>query len=129
MAALTLSLALVLSVGQQTSSASTASGRFVEVRSAPVGTTVTGLFGRRYCELILVNAHSSPITAQVWNTYPLNNCPEDKWTALDPAAVAAQRGSAAALRNGPRYWAVDSITKFHSAPLPTATLGLSLIHI
>jgi hypothetical protein len=85
--------------------------------------TVTGLFGRRYCELFLVNAHSNPITSEVWNSYPLNEYLEASWRALDPADVAAQRGSPLAVRNGLRYWAVDSITKHSAGPLETANLG------
>ncbi len=113
----TLGLALaVAACGASTTSPTTTS-------STSVRKDVAGLFGRRYCELILVQAHTVPLTAEVWNTYPLNNCPESTWLAIDPAKVAKQRGAVAVLRNGPRFWAVDGITKYSSAPLRTVDLG------
>jgi len=123
-----LSLVVTLSAcgsGTAASAASTASGRAM----TSSGQRATGLFGRRYCEVILLNTHSTPLTAQVWNTYPLNACPEKAWQAMDLRSVAKEHGSPLAVRNGPRYWAMDSITKFSSSPLVTRDIGGLEMHL
>lgn len=124
-----LSVLLVLSacgVGDPTAPSATAST--ARAASAKAG-TAKDLFGRRYCEIILLNPKSTPITAQVWNTYPLNTCPEAAWQALDPTKVAQQNHSPLAVRNGPRYWAMDSITKYSSTPLLTENIGGLEMHL
>jgi len=85
----------------------------------PVG---TGMRGDRYCELLLLQPAEGRIDAQVWNTYGLNDCPEADWAALDPGAVARDRGVAVTLRNGPRYWLVDRAIR--SAPPASAVESL-----
>ena len=76
------------------------------------------VFGRRYCELLLVHKHGSGIAADVYNTYGLNNCPEAAWKAIDTTAVGKANGAIVALRNGPRFWAMDTIEKHqHGRPL------------
>jgi hypothetical protein len=72
---------------------------------------VTDVFGERYGEVLLVAAGGDGPVATVYNTFPLNDCPLDRWRALDAAAIAAEHGAAAALLNGPRYWAMSSIEK------------------
>lgn len=84
--------------------------------SAPVtsGTptrTLTHMRGDRYCELLLVKPVDGSIRADVYNSYPRNDCPESLWTALDLKGIATREGVALALRNGPRYWLMDRVTK------------------
>lgn len=74
----------------------------------PKGTNMHGL---RYCEILLLNLQEDGIHAEVFNTYPLNNCPDDQWKAIDTAAVAKDEGVVFASANGPRYWAMDSVVK------------------
>src|SRR5262249_43001602 len=69
------------------------------------------VFGRRYCELLLVHKHGNGIAAEVYNTYGLNKCPEAAWKAIDTVAVARANGALVALRNGPRFWAMTTIEK------------------
>ncbi len=128
-AALALVALVLAACGSGAATTSTTSSTSSTAPGGLRATTATGMFGRRYCELILVNAHSAPLTAQVWNTYPLNTCPPAAWAAVDTAAVASAHGSSAAVRNGPRYWAVDSVTKYASTPLATADLGGLSMHL
>jgi hypothetical protein len=67
--------------------------------------------GRRYGEILLVKAVDGGLSAEVYNSYTLNECPQDLWEALDLAAIAKSEGVLAAVANGPRYWLVDSIEK------------------
>ncbi len=71
---------------------------------------LTGTRGQRYGEVILVYLGATTLV-EVYNSYGLNDCPEDLWQALDPAALAAQHGATLALLNGPRYWMMDGIGK------------------
>jgi hypothetical protein len=85
------------------------------------------VFGRRYCELLLVHKHGSGIAAHVYNTYGLNNCPKAAWKAIDTTAVAKANGAIVALRNGPRFWAMDTIEKHqHGRPLVKDLGGLRM---
>lgn len=61
--------------------------------------------------------------ASVYNSFPLNDCPAELWSALDPHAIAAENGAAAALLNGPRYWLMNSIEKERQGPQVTKNFG------
>jgi hypothetical protein len=69
------------------------------------------VFGRRYCELLLVRRRTTGFTASVFNSYGLGDCPAPAWNAIDTAAVAKANHVLVAVRNGPRFWAMDSIEK------------------
>jgi len=60
------------------------------------------LSGKRYGEVLLVTPGEAGPQATVYNSYPLNDCPAELWSALDAQAIAAENGVAAALLNGPR---------------------------
>ncbi len=81
------------------------------------------LVGRRYCEVLLVHTGSSGLYADVYNSYPLNSCPADKWKALDATTVAKDNGALAAELNGPRYWLMDSIEKIRTGKEVVKTFG------
>lgn len=68
-------------------------------------------FGKRYGEVLLVSQTPTGPQVAVFNTFPLNDCPHDAWSALDPRALAEENGVAAALLNGPRYWLMSEIVK------------------
>jgi hypothetical protein len=61
--------------------------------------------------------------AAVFNSFPLNDCPAELWSALDPQAIAAENGAATALLNGPRYWMMNTIEKQPKGPQITKTFG------
>jgi hypothetical protein len=81
------------------------------------------VFGKRYGEVLLVRVTESGPQASVYNTYPLNDCPAELWRRLDPAAIAAEHGAAAALLNGPRYWLMSHIDKPGGTDTRTETFG------
>ena len=72
------------------------------------------LVGKRYCEVLLVHPTSSGLTATVYNTYPLNDCPEGQWAVMDAKAIAVANDVPFAELNGPRYWLMNSIEKERS---------------
>ena len=66
---------------------------------------------KRYCEVLLLGPSTEGVSATVWNSFPMGDCPEDQWRELDGAAIALERGSAFALLNGPRYWLMDAVER------------------
>ena len=52
------------------------------------------LAGKRYGEVLLVEVGESGPQATVYNSFPLNDCPAELWSALDPHAIAAENGAA-----------------------------------
>jgi hypothetical protein len=79
--------------------------------------------GKRYGEVLLVEVGESGPQASVYNSFPLNDCPAELWSALDPQAIAKEHGVAAALLNGPRYWLMNDIEKHAQSPQETKTFG------
>ena len=65
----------------------------------------------RYCEVLLISTSTGTPVASVYNSYPLNDCPESRWSALDAKALATQNGVAAAVLNGPRHWMINAVAK------------------
>ncbi|MGB3331292.1 MAG: hypothetical protein WBA79_00620 [Mycobacterium sp.] len=83
----------------------------------------TDVSGKRYGEVLLVEIGESGPRASVYNTFPLNDCPAQLWSALDSQAIATENGAAAALLNGPRYWLMNTIEKAPQGPRETKTFG------
>ena len=50
-------------------------------------------------------------TGEVWNTYPLNDCPQATWKAIDAKKLATENNLPIAMLNGPRYWLMNSVEK------------------
>jgi hypothetical protein len=86
-------------------------------------TMIDNVFGKRYGEVLLVHVTESGPEATVYNTFPLNDCPEELWSKLDANAIAAENNAAAALLNGPRYWVMSSIEKAGGGDQETKTFG------
>jgi hypothetical protein len=74
-----------------------------------VQTAPGALRGKRYCEVLLLRPAPEGITAEVYNTFPINDCPEDQWAAMDATAIAQEYSALIAMLNGPRYWLMDVI--------------------
>lgn len=69
-----------------------------------------GLRDVRYGEvLVLRKTDHGTFAADVHNTLGLNDCPQAAWDALDPTAIAEERGALGVVLNGPRHWALDTI--------------------
>jgi hypothetical protein len=81
------------------------------------------VFGKRYGEVLLVHVGESGPEATVYNTFPLNDCPDELWSKLDPTAIAAENNATAALLNGPRYWLMSTIEKVAAGTQETKTFG------
>ncbi|HVG35232.1 MAG TPA: hypothetical protein VM911_19350 [Pyrinomonadaceae bacterium] len=63
----------------------------------------------RYCEVIPVTRKGRTLTAWVYNTLGLNDCPAAEWDALTEDEINEEYGSVAAKLNGPRYWVLDKL--------------------
>ena len=81
------------------------------------------LSGKRYGEVLLVTPGEAGPQANVYNSFPLNDCPAELWSALDAQVIATENGAAAALLNGPRYWLMNAIEKEPQGPQVTKTFG------
>jgi len=88
-----------------------------------VGKHTLDISGKRYGEVLLVTPGEAGPQATVYNSFPLNDCPVELWSALDAHALATEHGAAAALLNGPRYWLMNSIEKHSQGPQITKTFG------
>jgi hypothetical protein len=84
---------------------------------------VTDVFGKRYGEVLLVRVTQTGPEATVYNSFPLNDCPADLWSQLDPQVIATEHGATAALLNGPRYWLMSTIEKAVTGTPETTTFG------
>jgi hypothetical protein len=91
--------------------------------STPATVAARNLVGKRYCEVLLVRLPPSGPVATVYNTYPLNDCPESQWASLDATAIAAANRVPFAELNGPRYWLMNSIAKERSGAKVVKTFG------
>lgn len=49
---------------------------------------LSGLRGARYGEIFLITSQAGQLTAVVYNTTGLNNCPPATWRSLDPRELA-----------------------------------------
>lgn len=63
--------------------------------------------GVRYGEVLAVYLREEGLHAEVYGTQMLNDCPQELWERLDPAAIAAEMGAAFVKLNGPRHWTLD----------------------
>ncbi|MGW7361876.1 hypothetical protein ACWGI8_00245 [Streptomyces sp. NPDC054841] len=74
---------------------------------------LSGLRNARYGEVILISPdEDGGLKAAVYNTFGLNDCPPEKWNALDPRALAGQFQVPIVFLNGPRFWTIDEVTTY-----------------
>jgi hypothetical protein len=129
-----LVLATVAACGSSTKSGSAATPSTPSTDAAApttdAATTTTAaparitFHGRRYCEVLLVSPVNGTPTADVYNSFPFNGCPAEKWDVLDAAATATSEGVTLAVKNGPRYWLMDHVDKAAGAETkPHKTFG------
>jgi hypothetical protein len=71
---------------------------------------VTGTRLGRYGEVLLAFLEGG-LRLEVYNSYLLNDCPQELWDALSVEAIAKETGAAHVVLNGPRYWMMDGIGK------------------
>jgi haloalkane dehalogenase len=70
---------------------------------------------RRYCEFLLVYLDGSGLSAEVWGTQGLNNCPSQCLGEIDLDTLKAEYGAIEINLNGPRIWLPEG-----NAQLPPA---------
>jgi hypothetical protein len=74
---------------------------------------LSGLRNARYGEILLISpGEDGHLKAAVYNTFGLNDCPPERWNALDPRALAEQFQVPMVFLNGPRFWTIDEVTAF-----------------
>ncbi|QFY44598.1 hypothetical protein F6R98_19820 [Candidatus Methylospira mobilis] len=78
--------------------------------------------GARYCEILVVQGPLTRLTATVYNTLGVNDCPEAQWKSFDPAKLEKDLAAKSIIMNGPRYFLMDKIGQSNAAP-PTVTIG------
>jgi len=83
----------------------------VAAKAQPVieGNSVTGTRDARYCEIIPVVRQGFHLTATVYNTLGLNDCPPAIWAGITEDAMKQRFGALTVLLNGPRHFLMDSI--------------------
>ncbi|MFF3326294.1 hypothetical protein [Streptomyces sp. NPDC002889] len=74
---------------------------------------LSGLRNARYGEILLISPDEDGLKAAVYTTFGLNDCPPERWNALDPRALAEQFQVPMVFLNGPRFWTIDEVTAFH----------------
>ena len=131
-AAATALLLVLAGCGSSDASNSTASSTASSTRPTakpPIETPAgTGLRAKRYCEVLLVSPSSSGgVSADVYNSFPMNACPQAQWVALDAKAIATSNQALIALLNGPRYWLMDRIKKTAGPELHQDFGGIDMI--
>ena len=60
--------------------------------------------GYRYCEILF----QYPDRTEVWGTQGLNRCPSEDWLTLDFNSLQESSGAINLIRNGPRYFVINS---------------------
>ena len=84
---------------------------------------VSGTRLGRYGEVLLVKLEGEDVTIDVYNSYMLNDCPQELWDSLNAEEIAREHGGAFAILNGPRYWMMDGIGKVDNVQRTIATFG------
>ncbi|SLN47278.1 hypothetical protein [Pseudooctadecabacter jejudonensis] len=80
-----------------------------EVTRTQFAEVPTDIRNYRYCEIIPIFRTRLQITAEVYNTIGLNECPADLWDALDPEELKTSYDAMDIKMNGPRYWTINAI--------------------
>lgn len=68
------------------------------------GAETSNMRDKRYCEIMLAKSISS---YAVYNTWGMNDCPEQLWNTVTTSAVKKATGVDYVHLNGPRYWVID----------------------
>lgn len=120
-----LCVSSVALLGVSACSSSTSSGSSSETsQTTPtVSSQPSSMRSLRYCEVLLLDLTESGLRAEVYNTYPLNDCPDDVWTGLDGAAIATSESVPFALLNGPRFWLMDAVERLDDGTVVMKTFS------
>lgn len=123
-AVLAATVSVLVACGSRDESGSTNTTVDPSVSSTVAQPATQNMRTKRYCEVLLVEIVDGQATAEVYNSFPLNDCPQAQWTQLDAKAIATTEGKTIAVLNGPRYWLMDGIDKnADAATLPKKQFG------
>jgi hypothetical protein len=75
----------------------------------PAAHVIEGVRNVRYCELIPVVRRGLHLSATVYNTLGLNDCPAAVWDKITEAAMRKRFGALKVVLNGPRHFVMDVI--------------------
>lgn len=103
--------------------AASADGDADTAQDAQPGLPAGSIRGERYCEFLLVTPTGAGLVAEVYATFPLNNCPAELWDTADTSEVAASAGVPLAVANGPRYWLIDAVSRVTTDDIVRRDLG------
>jgi hypothetical protein len=84
---------------------------------------------RRYCELFVVKRQYGRISADVYNTLGLNDCPQSEWDAINTETLASSLRAVRVVRNGPRHFIMDRVASGDVASEVADMQGLSMRRI
>jgi hypothetical protein len=70
---------------------------------------IEGVRNVRYCELIPVVRRGFRLSATVYNTLGLNDCPAEVWDKITEAAMKKRFGAIEVVLNSPRHFVMDTI--------------------
>jgi hypothetical protein len=70
---------------------------------------ISDMRGVRYGEVLAVYLRETGLEAEVYGTQMLNDCPQELWEQLDPAAITQEFGAVFVKLNGPRHWVLDGL--------------------
>jgi hypothetical protein len=59
----------------------------------------------------------------LYNTYLLNDCPDDAWNALDAPTIQTEHMADTVILNGPRYWLMDAFVNSQLLDPTPVTFG------
>ncbi len=90
---------------------------FLACAASVTAGSIIDLRGKRYGE-VLLGTGGVVVSKEldVYNTIGLNDCPEELWSKLDPAAIKKETGAKVVRLNGPRYWVMDGMTNSNVSP-------------
>jgi len=102
-----LTFALAALLGCSSTEAETTSGGTTTDTTTGTAGSVQDVRGDRYCEILIGTLEGTTVHVEVWNTYLLNDCPDEAWKALDAGAIKSEAEADVVILNGPRYWTMD----------------------
>lgn len=70
---------------------------------------INDMRGVRYGEVLAVYLRDTGLQAEVFGTQMLNDCPQELWSTLVAADIAAELGAVFVKLNGPRHWVLDGL--------------------
>ncbi len=111
---------MVLTLACSSSSPSSSTEAVLETPD-PTHDASSSMRGLRYCEVLLLNLTEAGLQAEVYNTYPLNDCIDDVWRGLDGTAIATAEQVPFALLNGPRFWLMDTVERLDDGSVISKT--------